>query len=159
MSLLSPDDTARLWSKVEKTDGCWLWTAGRTGDGYGRFWIPSVGETAAHRAAWLATGNEIPPGLFVLHRCDNPPCVNPAHLFVGTNTDNMRDMKRKGRGSSRVGERHHLAKLNEEKVIAIRALRASGLLLRELAGRFNVKQRTIKAVCSGQTWSHVERGQ
>lgn len=91
----------RFWSKVAKTDSCWLWKAG-VNKGYGQFafsihkHVPWMRQ--AHRVAWELSNGSIPAGLSVLHRCDVPLCVNPAHLFLGTHTDNMRDMVAKGRG-------------------------------------------------------------
>lgn len=88
----------RFWSKVARlgADECWPWLAFRDRDGYGRF---SIGGTdmSAQRAAWALTSGEIPKGLHVLHDCDNPPCCNPAHLFLGTHADNMKDSARKKR--------------------------------------------------------------
>jgi len=88
---------ARFWAKVEKTEGCWLWR-GAARRGYGAF-SPQHGTTRpAHRVAWeLANSAPIPDGLCVLHRCDNPPCVRPDHLFLGTKKDNAQDAIRKGR--------------------------------------------------------------
>lgn len=86
----------RFWPYVEKTDGCWLWTGRKNRDGYGYVSIDSK-PVGAHRIAYSLNVGAIPDGLFVLHRCDTPPCVNPSHLFLGTNTDNMRDASGKGR--------------------------------------------------------------
>lgn len=83
----------RFWPKVEKTDGCWLWTANTRPNGYGLF-----GSVGAHRVAYELCVGPIPSGMYVCHRCDNPACVRPDHLFVGTQLDNMRDMVTKGRG-------------------------------------------------------------
>jgi hypothetical protein len=88
----SPPLYAGFWDRVEKTDNCWLWRGPRKPGGYG-----SVRGTNAQRIAWQLAVGPIPDGLWVLHRCDNPPCVNPAHLFLGTVVDNNRDMKAKGR--------------------------------------------------------------
>jgi hypothetical protein len=91
----------RFWSKVDKapsSNGCWLWTATKDRRLYGRFWNDG-NRFGAHRTAWELTRGPIPPGLYVLHHCDTPPCVNPEHLFIGTQTDNMRDMAAKGRAS------------------------------------------------------------
>jgi hypothetical protein len=94
----------RFWKFVEKSDGCWLWTGQRTPEGYGRF---VVGRTpkqkgfnkGAHRFSWeMEYGGPIPVGIYVCHGCDQPSCVRPSHLFLGTATENMRDMARKGRG-------------------------------------------------------------
>lgn len=91
----------RFWRKVKRgpPDECWPWTGRRGGRGYGR-----VGSCGAHRLAWELTNGAIPAGLWVLHRCDNPPCVNPSHLWLGTHADNMADMRAKGRSAR--GDRH-----------------------------------------------------
>jgi len=95
-----PDVAPRFWAKVAKSDGCWLWTGARASNGYGSFrFADRPCATAAHRAAWELACGPIPHGMHVLHRCDNPPCVNPAHLFLGTHLENVRDREAKGRGN------------------------------------------------------------
>lgn len=89
-------DEEAFWSQVEKTSGCWWWRGWR-GSRYGSARVGGR-QVRAHRAAWQFARGPIPPGLFVCHHCDHPPCVNPAHLFVGTAMDNVRDMETKGRG-------------------------------------------------------------
>jgi len=92
----------RFWAKVDKSageDACWLWTARTSDGGYGRFNAISTQGIQAHRYAWEQVNGPIPKGLLVCHTCDNPPCCNPAHLFLGTNTDNARDRDRKGRSA------------------------------------------------------------
>lgn len=86
----------RFWRKVVKGDGCWLWTGHRGSGGYGRFWLNGK-QVLAHRTSWEITNGPIPDGLYACHRCDNPPCVKPAHLFLGTALDNAEDRDRKGR--------------------------------------------------------------
>ena len=86
-------------AKIKRGDGCWLWQASVTADGYGRMGIGGPGNKRmlAHRVAWQLYVGKIPDGMLVLHKCDNPPCCNPKHLFLGTDADNARDMSRKGR--------------------------------------------------------------
>src|SRR5229473_531412 len=89
----------RFWSKVRKSDGCWEWIAGKHRFGYGIIRDGGRGSRmrTAHRISWEFHNGSIPAGLWVLHRCDNPQCINPDHLFLGTQFDNMTDAARKGR--------------------------------------------------------------
>jgi hypothetical protein len=98
-------DLRRFIAKVEAGDGCWLWTSQRTPEGYGQFHFGRRGTPPwyAHRLAWELSNGPIPDGLSVLHHCDTPSCVNPQHLFLGTQTDNMQDASRKGRLNGRYG--------------------------------------------------------
>lgn len=97
------DPIARFWKKVYKTETCWLWTAGKDKDGYGKFWLDED-TIRAHRVSWEMHNGPIPEEMDVLHSCDNPPCVRPSHLFLGDNADNMADRDRKGRNSK--GDSH-----------------------------------------------------
>ncbi len=110
----------RFWRFVDADgpDGCWEWTGGRLPKGYGNIWD---GEklSRAHRVSYELFRGAIPQGMQVLHSCDNPPCTNPGHLFLGTNADNLADRVAKGRSAS--GERHGNAKLTTAQVLAIRA--------------------------------------
>lgn len=151
---MNEKDIKRFWSKVEITDGCWLWHGNWRHKGYGAFW--HSGRTHfAHRVSYWLAYNNLPSELFVCHHCDNPACVNPAHLFLGTNLDNVRDMQRKGRlgnpqGSKRnnghlvSGERNGKAICSDEVVEHIRYLHTTqGLTAAELAKRFGYKPKTI----------------
>lgn len=97
----TPKNSEELfWRNVDKRgpDECWEWKRARNSSGYGR-----LGSTAAHRVAWHLTNGQIPDGMYICHHCDNPPCCNPAHLFCGTQTDNMQDAKAKNRFDRRNG--------------------------------------------------------
>lgn len=87
----------RFWSYVQRGDECWTWIGARDANGYGRLSLPGRGTIGAHRVSWELHRGEIPDGLCVLHRCDNPPCVWPEHLFLGTHADNVADRIAKGR--------------------------------------------------------------
>lgn len=148
-------DEARFWSKVQRGDGCWLWAAkSKDWDGYGLF---SLGgrSVRAHRLAWELENGPIPDGQVVCHRCDNPPCVNPDHLFLGTPRDNFRDCLAKGRYSPK-GTGNAAAKLSEEDIAKIRNLYASGGWSQQgIANIFGVHQTAISAVVRGKRWRHV----
>lgn len=130
-------------------DKCWEWTGARTSKGYGAMRLNGRTEPA-HRLAYESAHGPIPHGLCVLHRCDNPPCVNPAHLFLGTRGDNNRDAASKGR--TRSGSQHPGAKLTEDDVRAIRARSAAGELGTELARAFGVTPQLISYIIRGRIW-------
>ena len=143
----------RFWEKVEKTKTCWFWNAYKNEHGYGHF---SIGKKKfkAPRMAWELTSGKIPHGLWVLHHCDNPPCVNPTHLFLGTRKDNNSDMKQKGRQAR--GERNGSAKLNERTVREMRRVYAEGnISLKKLATQFGVTFHPAQRIISGNGWKHV----
>lgn len=151
----------KFWEKVDirSEDECWEWLAGRNKKGYGNFYV-SIGHSKdkhclAHRRSWILTYGEIPEGLSVLHHCDNPPCVNPKHLFLGTNQDNVDDKVRKGRMQDLKGENHPMRKLTDEQIKEIRALRKDGYTLFALGDKFNVHYSTIGYICSRKHWSHI----
>lgn len=147
----------RLWAKVERRepDDCWLWLGGTIAKGYGQMGAGRAGDGTklVHRVAWEAANGPIPAGAHVLHQCDNPPCCNPAHLFLGTNGDNVADMYRKGRGNT--GARNGLAKLDAAKVRTIRLRRAEGETLRALADEFGITIATVCDLAKRRTWRHV----
>lgn len=150
----APERLAAFWAKVEKTDGCWLWTGARNPGrwAHGRFWFRNGTSTQAHRYAYQACVGPIPDGMFVCHHCDNPPCVRPDHLYVGTAQDNIDDMWRRGRARPHYGVKGHTT-LNWDSVGAIRALYASGVTRAALARKFSVDWDTINEVVSGRTWA------
>lgn len=160
---------------VDKVDGggCWEWSAGRNRFGYGKFSVTRNGKKstiAAHRYAYLVEVGEIATGLLVCHQCDNPGCVRPSHLWLGTGADNMGDKVRKGRQSR--GQAHsdaimakprtvlrgsqtHVAKLTESDIPELRKMHASGASLAETAARFGVAKQTVLNAANRKTWRHV----
>jgi hypothetical protein len=144
----------RFWAKVKKTRKCWLWTASTNGEGYGHLGKGRAGEgtVAAHRFSWLLHHGSLPPrGIGILHKCDNPRCVRPSHLFRGDQNINMRDAATKGRVPR--GTRHWNAKLTPRKVAAIRrAFKRGDVSQTQLAKRFNVAQSTISIVARQRGW-------
>lgn len=133
-------------------DECWEWQKKLNGWRYGMVWFR--GETfLAHRISYEIHCGAIPEGLKVLHRCDNPPCCNPKHLFLGTDADNVADKVSKKRHA--YGERAHAAKLKEADVVKIRELRKEGLYFTEIAAMYSVGATTINNIVNRVTWKHV----
>jgi hypothetical protein len=100
----------------------------------------------------------VPMGMFVCHRCDTPRCVNPAHLFLGTQTDNMRDCSNKGRSNKPRGEEHPRARLTAGQVVEIRKRHSAGDSLKAIARAFGISWHSVSPIVSGQAWSHVKEG-
>ncbi len=150
---IPPED--RFWAKVDKNapNGCWEWIGVRIGRGYGKFEI-DYQVVMVHRFSYELVHGPIPEGLFVCHHCDNPPCVNPAHLFLGSPADNSADMvakRRSARGSS-----HPMSKFTEADVLTIRARFAAGqITTKALAAEYGVDPCTIVRMISRRTWKHV----
>jgi hypothetical protein len=130
-------------------DECWTWQGARHGKGYGHFKMGKL-IAKAHRTAYELFWGPIPDGMQVLHTCDNPPCVNPKHLFLGTNNDNLQDRQRKGRQAK--GERHGWAILTEKDVIAIRSAKGRSV---ELAKKYGVAPETIASVRKWRSWKYL----
>ena len=158
----------RFWDKVHRIpDGCWIWAASRTSQGYGQV-NANRRPTVAHRVAWELSYGPIPDGLFVCHHCDNRACVRPDHLFLGTAADNGADMARKGRSMAgdrnpsrlypdriKRGEQLPHTKLTEDGVRQIRRLHATGYTYDQLARMFSVKKMAICDAVNRKTWRHV----
>lgn len=130
---------------------CWEWLTGKDKDGYGKFWMNNK-DNRAHQVSYVFYVGET-KGLFVCHTCDNPSCVNPNHLFLGTSQDNMDDKIRKGRDSK--GETNGMAKLTEKQVREIRYRLGLGHKKRHIARDFNVSDFAIHSIHKGKTWVHV----
>jgi hypothetical protein len=138
------------WSE-DPGSGCWVWTANALPSGYGLIRVSREdGIRVAHRVSWLLHRGPIPPGMRVCHRCDNPPCVNPDHLFLGTPKDNTRDMLMKGRHA--YGRRLPQSKLTPEAVAEIRASPESSS---SICRRYGVTDSTIRYVRRGDTWKET----
>ena len=146
----------RFWSKVVKTEGCWLWNGARNTQGYGKLAKGKTtdGTVAAHRLSYELAYGAIPIGRNVLHRCDNPACVRPDHLFLGTQTENLMDMTSKGHRSyrSHKGEDNGRAKLTLVQVKGIRQRFAKGKLRSILAKEYGVDWSTINRIVKGKLW-------
>jgi hypothetical protein len=142
---------AKVWH--EPASGCWLWTGALYWDGYGAFCMNGK-QIRAHHAGWRLFRGDIPDGLWVLHHCDVPACVNPDHLFLGTHQRNMDDAVSKGRQAR--GRRVKAARLTEAAVISIREkCRTTNATNDELAAEFGVCAETVRLAMYGQTWKHV----
>lgn len=137
---------------VDPATGCWV-CRDVTTHGYGQIKI-NLKSWRAHRAAWVAFRGPIPKGIYVLHKCDNPPCCNPRHLFLGTNTDNVRDMIRKGRCRPPRGSKHGNARLVETDIPRILKL-VKRLPRKEVALRYEVTTQAVTDIVLGRRWSHV----
>ncbi len=171
---------ARFWAKVDTTGGifaCWPWLGGRNAKGYGSFAIGGRHYMAHRIAMEIATGEPLPPDQIAMHTCDNPPCVNPAHLRPGTVAENQRDMAEKGRAPFRQhpelirrGERHWFrlhpelaargsrngfAKLDEDAVREIRRRWSAGESRTDLAAAFGISPSNLWLVATGRRWKHV----
>lgn len=146
----------RFEEKFEKTEGeCWMWTASVAGKGYGQMKLPKQRKQEySHRLSYMIYKGEIPEGKYVCHTCDNPRCVNPDHLFIGTNKENLQDMKAKGR--STFGEKNARAKLTEEQVKQIKSCLDSGMTQTQIAAAFNIHQVHVSRIKNGLRWEHLK---
>lgn len=142
----------RFWEKVNKTDDCWEWTAALNSSGYGTISVNGK-ERRAHRISWQLHYGTIPEGMLVCHKCDNRKCVNPDHLFLGTNSDNIHDCCVKGRRPRQSGENNNSAKLTSDDVEEIRDLyKGKNFNCRQLAKIFNISTSHVAGIIRGRYW-------
>lgn len=148
---LSLKDRLALRSRIAEGTGCVEWQGSKDRDGYG---LIGVGGSlvGTHRVAWEIENGPVPDGLNVLHKCDNPSCVNPEHLFVGTQLENVKDMMEKNRLASRKGVRNSSAKVTEE---VVKAIRSDSRPSKQIAGAYGLNRNTVWLIKSGRSWSHV----
>ncbi len=141
-----------FWTFVEKKDnGCWEWKGATVVGGYGTLTFNNK-NYRAHRISFDMVNGEIARGLLVLHKCDNPPCVNPSHLSIGTNDDNMKDAAIKNRMS--FGEHRWNSKLKASDIPKIKKLKGSGMSQSRIAKLFNIDQAVISRIMNGKVWRH-----
>ena len=157
---ITRDTLKRFWYNVDKLtkNECWNWLASKKDRGYGRFVIGAVQE-AAHRVSWVIHYGQIPNDLCICHRCDNPSCVNPSHLFLGTHADNMLDMKLKDRAIGHIGEDNNKSTLLETEIIELRKIYDFYVnkygLTKKLSHVYNVPYGTMQKVVRRYTWNHI----
>jgi hypothetical protein len=149
----------RFWGNIGPiTSRCWDWIGAKRGMGYGTIRLSAdAGECQqlrSNRVAWeVLNGKEIPDGMCVCHCCDNPGCVNPDHLFLGTHANNMADMASKGR--STCGEKHSRAILSDSDVLRIVSLSSGNRSQRSIASEFKVSEQAVSHIVTGRRWSHL----
>lgn len=152
-------DAERFWAKVNKTDGCWEWTASLDRGGYGHFGLNGK-VIMPHRYSYiihhpLTTDLWEHREICVCHKCDNPRCVNPAHMFLGSQVDNIKDRDTKGRGNQPKGERQYNSKLTETQVREIRGKFANGELQTQIALEYGTTQANISSIIKRKSWKHI----
>jgi hypothetical protein len=158
MSRTTRDPLERYWEKVDRRGpgDCWEWTAARFDNGYGAFRLGDK-QKKAHRFGYEALVGPIPEGQYVLHRCDNPPCCNPAHWFLGTHKDNAEDRQAKGRGAT--GERNGgrvVARFTAVQVREIRLAAQGGEIHDSIAARYDTDQGTVSSIVRRDCWAHTD---
>ncbi len=158
--MLLKSTTQRFWSKVTiaSPNECWPWKAGKTARGYGNFFWNGK-WWGAHRIAWIFTSGPIPDRLQICHHCDNPACTNPRHLFLGTQSDNLKDMYRKGRRDNDwrpYGTAHANAKLTENQVVKIRERWSNGETQEAIAEDYPCSRSNVGAICRREAWRHIQ---
>lgn len=154
---IDEDTSERFWEKVQKgsPESCWEWQSCRLFSGHGFFQIKYKGKASrklAHRQAWELTYGPIPTRKQINHKCDNPPCCNPHHLYCGTQAQNVQDMVDRGRNKALQGNQHPLAKLTGESVRQIRQLKGT-ISNRKIAKQFHVSSVLIGRILRNKIWN------
>lgn len=147
----------RFWSKVDVRDNgeCWPWSGYRNKEGYGTFYFDNT-MRKAHRVSYILKHGSIPDGKLIMHTCDNPSCVNPAHLRPGTNKENAQDRASKGRGFDNRGEHSHRTKLKDRHIPTIRRLlKDTGLKQKEIGKLYGISANAVGFINQGSSWKHV----
>jgi hypothetical protein len=151
----------RFWSKVDKKKSlifyggsrCWEWTGGHITKGYGMFFV-GFNNKGAHVVSYEIHFGTVPSGMYVCHNCDNPGCVNPSHLFIGTADDNNKDKVKKGRQA--VGTKTKSSKITERDVMAIREMYSSGDFTQQaISDKFKIKRRQVSHIVRREHWRHI----
>lgn len=145
----------RFFGKVRKTKTCWFWTGAKRGGGYGIIIQDGKRRCATHVSLELH-GRKVPEGMYVLHACDIPACVNPDHLWLGTLSDNTRDCEAKGRANHPVGEKNGRARLNASQVEVIKQMYKEGRPMNNLWKLYRVTRQAIRNVVHGKSWKHLQ---
>ena len=147
----------RFWRKVLKGPGCWEWQGAKVVAGYGALGFRGV-QRKTHRLSWEIHNGPIPDGLWVLHHCDNRGCVNPAHLYAGTPTDNNRDTIKRHRGNRGRGESAGASKYTRAQALAITTMLETGAhSMPSIATAVGVGWGTVQSVWAGKAWAHIPR--
>lgn len=150
------DIKLKLMSYIKLDEnGCWVWQKAKHKQGYGNFSYKRK-CLLAHRVSWMLHYGELDKDILVLHKCDNPPCVNPEHLFLGTDRDNVKDSISKGRFTRAKGEGQWFSKLTDENVLEIRKMAFEGIMQKDIAKKFGMDWRHIGAIIRKQSWKHIQ---
>lgn len=153
LQVTSPDPITRIFLYTTITDSCWLWNGRKSRNGYG-VTKHNGKNRPVHRFLWETFYGPIDKDIVCCHKCDVRNCINPAHIFLGTRSDNQRDMKEKGRAAK--GSKNGYSKLTEADIVTIRQLHKEGFYQREIAKLYGMSQHVIGKVINRVTWRHVE---